>query len=233
MSASGELRAAPRGGGVRARRFAVAALALSLAACVYGTSRPHDDKVSAELLRVARAEPLVIVDALERLVADGRDAVADREWAYFEIAHRGRPETAPDAFARAAAAGRIAELRGLNATALVKEVEHYGRLSHRLDPDFRDGAAKRMLGTLYVMVPSGMVRYGDSELGLEMLEELVEAHPEDLENHLRVAEGYVALGDTESAKAPLCHCAARADELRADERALLTQLIHEAYVTCP
>ncbi|TNF32041.1 MAG: hypothetical protein EP329_11340 [Deltaproteobacteria bacterium] len=216
-------------------RTLVPLLALAaLSGCIYGTTRPPETKVSPALLRTSHAASIDVLDTLEDLIAAGRESTADREWAYFELSHRPTPQTAADAFARAAAAGRIAQLRGLNAGALVKEVEHYGRLSNQLDPAFRRGAARRMLATLYVMAPANMVRNGDSELGLEMLEELIAQYPEDTENHLRLGEAYVTLGDYDSAAPELCVSKQREAELRFDDRQLLDQLMQEAGATpCP
>lgn len=207
---------------------------LALSGCIYGTARPNADKVSPTLLRTSQAPSIDVLDTLEALIAGDRETTADREWAYFEISHRPSPSTPADAFARAAAAGRIAQLRGLNAGALIKEVEHYGRLSYQLDPTFRRGAARRMLATLYVMAPSSMVRNGDSETGIEMLEALIAEYPEDIENHLRLGEAYVSLGDYESAAPELCASQRGVDGLRHDDRQLLEQLRQVARVaSCP
>ena len=65
-----------------------------------------------------------------------------------------------------------------------------------------------MLGTLYVIAPGALVKHGDSERGLELLEGLVSEHPEIVENHLRLAEAYIALGDPDPA-GPSCACASR------------------------
>ena len=217
-----------------ARALAPWLTALALSGCIYGTSRPTGDKVAPTLLRTAQAAPIVVADTLEALVATGQDTTADREWAYFEVSHRPAPMTAADAFARASTAGRIAQLRGLNASALVKEVEHYGRLSNQLDPTFRRGAARRMLATLYVMAPANMVRNGDSETGLDMLAQLIATYPDDIENHLRLGEAYVSLGDYESAAPELCACKHHTAELRLDDRRLLEQLGEEARLApCP
>lgn len=199
-----------------------------LGGCLYGTSRPAEREVAPGLLGTAEADDLSVADALEGLIVEGRASTADREWAYYELAHRGPPASAAAAFARAATAGRVAQLKGLNAGALVEEVERYGRLSRALDPEFRRGAAQRMLATLYVMAPSAMVRHGDSETGVELLEELVARYPEDLENPLRLAEALLTLGDRESALPHLCRASAGRDLLRRDDRALLEQLIEEA-----
>jgi hypothetical protein len=78
---------------------------------------------------------------------------------------------------------------------LLPEIERCARRSRDLDRDFRGGAATRLLGTLYVMAPARLLEHGNSEVGLQLLEGLVETHPDVLENHLRLAEAYIALGD--------------------------------------
>lgn len=207
---------------------------LLLYSCTYATKPPDSDKVDPSLRAVTTESSIIVSDTLERLIANGSDDTEDREFAYWLISRRGEPTSAPAAFARAACAGRVAELRGLNAGRFVGEVERYGIKSLELDPTFRHGAAKRMLATLYVIAPAYMVEHGDSETGLEMLLDLVEAWPDDVENHLRLAQAYVVLGDAEPAFVHLCYCVAHAAELRPDHRALLEQLIVEAEAPeCP
>ena len=63
-------------------------------------------------------------------------------------------DTAAYAFARAAVTGRLVQQRGLRGASLVGEVERWALRSRELDPDFRDGAATRLLGTLYVIAPA-------------------------------------------------------------------------------
>jgi hypothetical protein len=53
--------------------------------------------------------------------------------------------------------------------------------SIKLDPKFRNDAASRLLGTMYVVAPSSFVEHGDSEQGLELLEGLVDEYPGDAE----------------------------------------------------
>ena len=86
------------------------------------------------------------------------------------------------------------------------------------------GAAQRLLGTMYVMAGKH-TEHGDSERGLELLEALAERHPEDPVNHVRLGEAYVSLGDPEGAFEPLCRALDGRDELPAEERRLLDQLV--------
>jgi hypothetical protein len=81
-----------------------------------------------------------------------------------------------------------------------------------------------MLGTLYVFAPAALLKHGDSETGLEMLETLARERPDVPENHLRVAEAYIALGDNQGARPHVCHCLAARSRLRRDDQALLAQL---------
>jgi hypothetical protein len=172
-------------------------------------------------------DALAISDALEALIAEGKGTPADREFALNAI--KERPErTAAYAFARAAVTGRVVQVRGMLGAGLAGEVERWALESRRLDPDFRGGAATRMLGTLYVMAPSGWLEHGDSEQGITMLESLVKAHPETLENHLRLAEAYITLGDAAPATPYLCRCVAHRADLRHDDQLLLDHLYGDA-----
>ena len=99
--------------------------------------------------------------------------------------------------------------------------------SRALDPNFRDGAATRMLGTLWVLAPADLLEAGDSEEGLALLEGLVAQHPDVPDNHLRLAEALVALDDDEAAHLPLCRAGAGRARLRRDHQALLDRLVSE------
>ena len=44
-------------------------------------------------------------------------------------------------------------------------------------------------------ISPSLIKHGDSETGLELLEAEVKAHPERLVSQLRLAEAYIALGD--------------------------------------
>jgi len=131
-------------------------------------------------------------------------------------------------FARAAVTGRLVQQKGLLAAHLVPEIERCARRSRDLDPDFRGGAATRLLGTMYVMAPAVLLQHGNSEEGLLLLEGLVQTHPTVPENHLRLAEAYIALGDPAPAAPHLCRCLADKAALRPDDQRLLQQLVDNA-----
>lgn len=210
--------------------LALVVASLASGCCILPPSGPPQ----ASLADVAvKGDALAISDALERLIADGKDTPSDREFALKAI--RTRPEnTAAYAFARAAVAGRVVQSRGLTGAGLVSEVERWAELSKKLDPTFRNGAASRMLGTLYVLSPGGWLEHGSSEEGIELLEGLVKTFPDTLENHLRLAEAYVASGDPASATPYLCRCQAQRDKLRRDDQQLLDHLFADAgHPHCP
>lgn len=172
-------------------------------------------------------DALAVSDALDALIAAGRDTPADREYAY-NLVRTHTEDTAPTMYARAAVTGRLVQEKGLLAANLVRDVEHDGLRSRELDPNFRDGVATRLLGTLYVIAPATLLAHGNSELGLELLEGLVAAHPDVLENHLRLAEAYITLGDPAPAYPHLCRCLAQRAALRGDDQILLTHLVANA-----
>jgi hypothetical protein len=193
---------------------------------------PVREPVSATLTG-AGMSGLAVADALEALIANGAASPAERRYAYQRVS-AARVVTAGDALGRAIVAGRLAQVSGLGAPSLVAEVERYARLSAELDANLRSGAAQRLLGTLYVMAPAALLEHGDSEVGLELLADVARRFPAHVQNRLRLAEGYVALGDPEPARPHLCHCAAHRSELRADERKLLDELLEQARVSrCP
>jgi hypothetical protein len=209
------------------------AVAVAPAACTFRPAEVPAEKVNPALRAAANRGPLAVADALEALIAEGRDSEQDRSYAY-QIVAKQPVRNAEDAFARAAVAGRLAQASGLGAPALVKEAERYARSSMNLDRDFRQGAAQRMLGTLYVLAPAVMLEHGDSESGLELLQELKERWPDDVQTRLRLAEALVALGDPEPALPDLCFCLARQEQLRADDRQLLARLREDAELDdCP
>ncbi len=184
-------------------------------------------------LAASATTALALSDALEALIADARATDEDREAAY-ELVQKLPADSAGDAFGRAAITGRYAESKGAFAIvttesplSLVGEAERYAVLSRRLDPEFRNGAATRMLGTLYVLAPANLLDGGDSEEGLGLLEDLTKAHPDDPNNQLRLAEAYIALGDKEPAAEPLCAAKAKRAALRRDDTILLDRLIHD------
>jgi len=214
------------------RRSAVAALfALAvLAGCT--AARPVRPAHPELVALVEDGDALALSDALEALIAAGLATLADRQYAW-AIVRTQHADTAAAAFARAAITGRVVQEQGLRAAKLVADVEEYARRSRALDPHFRDGAATRLLGTLYVIAPATLLDHGDSETGLQLLEQLTAQHPDVPENHLRLAEAYVTLRDHDPARPHLCFCLARRTALRPDEQALLRGLIEEAgSLTC-
>jgi tetratricopeptide (TPR) repeat protein len=201
-----------------------------LAAILAAASAGPGCKPKADLNNPSFADTRSAVEVYERLEAlidAQKDTKQDREDAYALVLKQA--DTSPEYFfARAAVAGRLAENRGLQALGLVTETEDYARRVRAADPDFREGAATRMLGTLYVLAPPSLVKHGDSETGLELLEAEVKAHPDRLVSQLRLAEAYIALGDPEPAKDHLCIVRRSEAQLSAGDRRLLGKLLADA-----
>ena len=179
------------------------------------------------------ADAMMLYRWLEERILAGVERPGDREAALARI-EQHPADTAAYHYARAAVTGRYLEQHRLSAIHRVKDVEWHARRSRELDPDFRGGAATRLLGTVYVLAPASVLEHGDSETGLELLEELVEKHPEVPENHLRLAEAYVALGDPAAARPYICRWVGKQVQLSVDEQFLLNQLLRDATVErCP
>ncbi|MGH7346324.1 MAG: tetratricopeptide repeat protein [Candidatus Rokuibacteriota bacterium] len=212
--------------GAVAAFFALAVLAGCTAT---GPVRPsHPELVTL----VEDGDALALSDALEALIAAGLATLADRQYAWAMVRTQNA-DTPAAAFARAAITGRVVQEEGLRAAKLVGDVEKYARLSRALDPHFRDGAATRLLGTLYVIAPANLLDHGDSETGLELLEHLSAQYPDVPENRLRLAEAYITLNDPDPARPHLCFCLAHPTALRPDDQALLRGLIEEVgSLTC-
>lgn len=171
--------------------------------------------------------PLDVYQRLETRIDEGKDNKKDREDAYRHV------QTLDDGtpgyfFARAAIAGRLAEKRGAEAGLLVTEAEDYARRARAIDPDFLDGSATRLLGSLYVLAPGRLLRHGDSESGLELLEKEVKAHPDRLISRLRLAEAYIALNDPDPATEHLCVVQAGEAKLSNGDKKLLAKLVADA-----
>ena len=214
------------------RTFASAAgviVLLALTSCAVLRPTGYDEFIGA----VKKGSAIQIYDALELLVANGDDTRNDRKTAWRAVRDRNE-DTAEGQFAWAAIAGRYVQYKGLLAANLLEDIEDHARRSLELDPNFRNGAAKRILGAMYVAAPSNLVEHGDSEVGLEMLEELVTRYPDDPENHFFLAEAYITLNDPEPALPHLCFCLAHKEKMREDQQALLPSLFSDAGATeCP
>jgi hypothetical protein len=219
------MRTLSRRVGATAASLAVAVMVSlgSLAGCAVLRPAGYDEFQEA----MRRGTAIQVYDTLEALIANDDDTRGDRK-AAFKAVRDLKDDTAAFHFAWAAIAGRVVQQRGLLAVDLVKDIESHAIRSRELDPEFRNGAATRLLGTLYVVAPSAFVESGDSETGLEMLEGLVEKYPDDLENHLRVAEAYIALNDPAPAHPHLCTCVAGKERMRKDDRKLLDSLMADA-----
>lgn len=214
---------------VRSALLAFALMGAGAACASSGNSRVH-----ATLTEKAQTfDAIGLSDALEALIAEAKDTPEDRAYAYYQL--QGHDDgSAAYAFARAAVIGRFVQAHGLTKGPLVAEMERYARQSRTLDPTYRGSAAQRMLGTLYVIAPAALLKHGNSEEGLALLEDLVTKHPEVPENHLRVAEAYIALGDGRPAYPHLCTCLAKKASLRKDDQKLLDHLVEEmrSAMTC-
>lgn len=206
------------------RRTWLVLLAVSGAAC----RPPGPSEVTPQVVEAAEQEDaLAISDELEALITEGKASEDDRLFALDRVREAADDGSAGYAFARAAVAGRVAQLRGVKAGKLVTEAESFARTSLERDPEFRERAASRLLGSLWVMAPPRLLEHGDSEEGLSLLEDLTQAQPERLDNRLRLAEAYVFLGDPDPALEHLCLVVAGRASLRADQDALLGRLLEE------
>ncbi|HME70909.1 MAG TPA: hypothetical protein VKM54_13725, partial [Myxococcota bacterium] len=140
------------------RRLRIALPAL----LAFGCATPGSLPSIAPTLVSADGDALAVYDALEALIDEGRDTPADREFAYASVLG-SRDDGGPGTpFARAAVTGRFIQQKGLRAAALVSEVERRAIESRARDPEFRNGAATRLLGTLYVMAPASLLSHGNS-----------------------------------------------------------------------
>lgn len=203
-------------------------LALALTLSATGCASGSPSAAAPELVQAARGDALVLCEALEARIEAGTDTPSDRVFAYEAVKRLPEETSAAYTFARAAITGRLVQHRGLLAVDIVREVEHFARKSREIDPAFRDGAATRMLGTLYVLAPSDLLEHGNSEEGLSLLEALVARAPDSAENRLRLGEALVALGDKEPAAPHLCAALARRSALRRDEQLLLDKVYADA-----
>ena len=206
------------------RSLLVAVFAADLVTGLAGSGcKPHGGDLNSPSFAAAKTA-IEVYEQLERLIDAQKDSKQDREDAYALVVQRAEAST-DYYFARAAVAGRLAENRGLQAMGLVTETEDYARRVRAADPDYREGAATRMLGTLYVLAPPSLVAHGDSETGLELLEAEVKAHPDRVLGRLRLAEAYIALNDPEPAKQHLCVVQQHAATLSAGDARLLAKLL--------
>jgi len=205
--------------------FAVRSFLFWSTLCVACTPRPS---AAVNTPEAAAEDPIAVYDVLEVAIADGEDSEQQRVDALAKIERAPDDDSAGYAFVRAALNGRVAELRGANAGKLVTEAEAWARKSLERDATFRDGAATQMLGSLYVMAPARLLEHGDSEKGLEMLEGLVAAKPDEARYRLRLGQAYLNLGDEQASFPHLCAATTARATLRGDEQKLLDKLVTDA-----
>jgi len=197
---------------------------VALAGCSVRTAQaPTNPELAAA---AAQRDPLALSDALEALIDQGRATSEDRAYA-FEVVRTQNADTAAATYARASITGRLVQDQGLRAAKLVPDVEADALRSRELDAEFRGGAATLLLGKLYVAAPATLLEHGDSETGIELLEELNAAHPDVAANHLRLAEAYVTLHDPEPAAPHLCFAVERKGDLRPEDQQVLTNLLDD------
>lgn len=203
--------------------MAVRAICFALALAALGC-RPAARTSSPELAAASKEKNISAMrDALEDMIDAKQAKESDREYAYEQSAKFADDGSAGWPLARAEIVGRYAESKGLKALWLVKEIESLVLQSIERDADFDGSAARRMLGTLYVLA-GDHTEHGDSEEGLVILEDLVDANGEDVRARLRLAEGYVFLGDPDPALEHLCFANDQRAQLRPSEGRLLDRL---------
>lgn len=199
---------------------------LGLALALSGVACKPEGSVDPSIASAPTESAWAVHEALEDRIRQGGASEADRQAALDKVRAAPDDQTAAYAYARASVAGRVAEGRGLKALKILEEMRTWARRSIERDPQFQDMAATRMLGTLLALAGQHLDG-GNSEEGLELLESVVEAHPDDPLNHLRLAEAFVALGDPEAGFEPLCAALAGRAQLSGEEQRLLDALVDE------
>lgn len=90
--------------------------------------------------------------------------------------------------ASAEALGLRARQRGAGAAMLLKAIYTHAKAAVDLDPNYQEGAARRLLAMILVKAPGWPQGPGDYDGGVKMLEDYIAQYP-------RVAEGYIHLAD--------------------------------------
>jgi hypothetical protein len=164
---------------------------------------------------------------LEAWVDEGRATPESRQIAYDRGKRTCDDGTAAYALARALLASRLAEVKGMRGLSLVREAESFARISMKRDPDWREGEAQRLLGSLLALAGAYVPQF-EVEEGIELLEGLCAKYPQTPANTMRLSEALISAGDFESASSPLCATWLRRSGLRPSERrtlaAMLTQM---------
>ena len=118
------------------------------------------------------------------------NAVSGREMAEAAVARDPKNGTAH--YLAAYLAGLEAENQPLKGLALVPLIERGAIRASRLNPELDHGGPDRMLGELYLRAPDPPVSIGDLEKAIDHYQRAVSQDPDFIENHLGLAEAYLA-----------------------------------------
>ena len=83
---------------------------------------------------------------------------------------------------------------------LVEPMEKYAKKALEIDESFFYGAPHRVLGKLYTEAPAWPMSVGDYNKAIEHLQKALEFGPDYLQNHLFIAEAYIAKWQNDKAK---------------------------------
>jgi hypothetical protein len=130
----------------------------------------------------------------ENLSTDEAKDMAGRSFERLRAAVERNSDRVDYAFLAGASLGNYIRFSSVQAIAQIRQVNDYFRRAVDLDPSYDDGAPLRALGTLLVQAPPWPAGVGDSEEGLELLEEAAQLFPGHPANHLYLADALVGEG---------------------------------------
>ncbi len=148
---------------------AAAAIAVGAAACSLADLSNNDDNINAYIDRAVDA----LAPFIDKKIPTPKEQVAALEY------------TAAEAL------GLRARQRGSGAVLLLKTIYAHAQAAAAADPNFRDGAARRLMGLLMVKAPGWPAGPGDPDSGVKMLEEVTHQFPRVAEGYLLLAEAYL------------------------------------------
>jgi hypothetical protein len=192
----------------------VRAICLALALAAVGCTSPVRT-TSPELAAASKDKDISgMRDVLEDLIDAEQDQEADREYAYEQSARVADDGSAGWALARAEIVGRYAESKGLKALWLIKEIESLALQSIERDADFSGAAARRMLGTLYVL--AGDHTRATCFWGTPTPRSSICASLMSIENNFAPARGVCSIGSLAMSVGSKRRAAERADREQCD-----------------
>jgi hypothetical protein len=130
----------------------------------------------------------------ENLSSEEAKEMAGRGFERLRVAVERNSDRADYVFFAGALLGNYIRFSSVRAIAQIRQVNDYFRRAVDLDPSYDDGAPMRALGTLLVQAPPWPAGVGDSEEGLELLEEATLLFPGHPANHLYLADALVGEG---------------------------------------